>query len=518
MPIGIQTFRDIRDPKENYVYIDKTPEALKLTENGKYYFLSRPRHFGKSLFLDTLSEIFLGHKQHFEGLHIYDKYDWEQNYPVIKIDFTGGELSSRVFIENKITTNLKDNCEFNNVSFKESVENIDLGTMLASLIKTLYKKYNQKVVLLIDEYDKPIIDNITNKETALEARNILRGFYASIKACDQYLRFVFMTGVSKFSKLNLFSGLNNIQDITLNEKYATITGYTHNDLKESFTDYLDGIDLEKVKQWYNGYNYFGEPIYNPFDILLFLSENGKFSNYWWETGNPKFLIDILKKNKYYLPDLENIVVTKETLSAFDVEQIDIVALLWQTGYLTFDTEVGDESFLLYKMKIPNLEIQKSLNALFFDYLSNMSTQKTTHQLKIHNILKSKDFSSLETEIKSLFAAIPYHNYVNNNMGTYEGYYASVMYTFMASLGFLAYAEDTTNKGRADMTLTGPNEIVILEFKVDMPAENALHQIKTKRYYEKYLNHGKQIYFVGMHFSSDEKNVVSMVWEKMQTNT
>jgi len=516
LPIGKQTFRDIRDPKENYVYIDKTRDALNMIEDGSnYYFLSRPRRFGKSLFLDTLSEIFLGHKQHFEGLHIYDKYDWSESYPVIKIDFTGGGLSNTILIENSIRETLIANCKQYDINFERDIENIDVGSMLKRLINILYEKYNQKVVLLIDEYDKPIIDNITDKETALEARNILRGFYASIKACDQYLRFVFMTGVSKFSKLNLFSGLNNIQDITLNEKYATITGYTHNDLKESFTDYLEGIDLEKVKQWYNGYNYFGEPIYNPFDILLFLSENGKFSNYWWKTGNPKFLIDILKNNKYYLPNLENITVSEETLESFDVEHINIVALLWQTGYLTFDKEVGDENFLLYKMKIPNLEIQKSLNALFFDYLSNMSTQKTTHQLKIHNILKSKDFSSLETEIKSLFAAIPYQNYVNNNMGTYEGYYASVMYAFMASLGFLAYAEDTTNKGRADMTLIGPNEIVILEFKVDMPAEEALHQIKTKRYYEKYLNHGKQIYFVGMHFSSDEKNVVSMVWERFE---
>jgi len=432
LPIGIQTFRDIRDPKENYVYIDKTGIAYQMIENGKYYFLSRPRRFGKSLLLSTLSEIFKGNKEYFEGLYIYDKWNWEESFPVILINLGSGNYNTTDSINMSIIRVLDRNCILLDID-RDKCYSKNPGFYLGELIFHVYEKYHKKVVVLIDEYDKPVLDNIDNKDLSISARSILRSFYSAIKDNDQYLRFVFLTGVSKFSKLNLFSGLNNLEDITIDDRFATITGYTHDDLKEKFSDYTDGVDLEKVKKWYNGYNYFGEPVYNPFDILLFFSKGGEYNNYWWETGNPSFLIEILKQGKHYLPDLENIEVSREVLNAFDVGQIDIVALLWQTGYLTFDKKVQLLDEVNYKLKVPNLEIQKSLNALFFNYLTNLDRGYGAKKRQFIGSLLENNFNVFQQELKSLFAAIPYDNYVNNNISVYEGYYASVIFAFLSSL-------------------------------------------------------------------------------------
>jgi hypothetical protein len=515
LPIGIQSFREIRNPEENYVYIDKTDIAYQMIENGKYYLLSRPRRFGKSLFLSTLSEIFRGNKKYFEGLSIYDKWNWDEKFPVVEISFASGGYRSEEYIREIIYSILDENCQNLGVESETCYSKVP-GIYFQRLIRHAYKKYNQKVVVLIDEYDKPVLNNIGNENKAISysARDILRDFYSAIKDSDRYLRFVFLTGVSKFSKLNLFSGLNNLEDITIDDRFATITGYTHDDLKENFSDYTDGVDLEKVKKWYNGYNYFGKPIYNPFDILLFFSKGGEYKNYWWQTGNPSFLIEILKQGRYYLPDLENMVVSEEVLNAFDVGQIDIVALLWQTGYLTFDRKVDKQVRMYYKLKVPNLEIQMSLNALFFDYLANLGNTSLKKQSNAVDAILNHDLESLKKLLYSLFAAIPYDNYVNNNISVYEGYYASVVFTFLSSLGFEVRTEDHTNVGRVDMTMIGPDSIFIIEFKVDMPNESAIHQIETKKYYEKYLAENKNIYLIGIHFDSEERNIINFEWKSL----
>jgi hypothetical protein len=512
LPIGIQTFRDIRNPSDNYVYIDKTATALELIQSGRYYFLSRPRRFGKSLFLDTLSEIFKGSKHLFEGLEIYDKWDWADTSPVIRISFAVGDFSSLDGINFRIKSILDENC--NNLGIPQpAADMVQAGDYFKKVIRTVSEKYSVKVVILIDEYDKPILDNIhlDDKTPATDARSVLREFYSAIKDSDEFIRFVFITGVSKFSKLNLFSGLNNLNDITIDPDYATITGYTHADIQEQFTDYLGGVNLEKVKSWYNGYNYFGEPIYNPFDILLFFSKKASFSNYWWETGNPSFLIEILKKKKHYLPELENIVVSSGTLSSFDVESIDIVALLWQTGYLTFDKEIEEAGFKSYKMKVPNVEVMQSLNTLFIDYLTGLDARLTSKQLECVRAVISADMQRLEQSIRSLFASIAHQNYSNNPVAEYEGYYASVMFTFLSSLGFHAVAEETTNLGRIDLALKAENGVFLFEFKVDAKEEAALMQIKEKKYHEKHLG-SKPVYLIGMHFCSTERNISAFDWE------
>ncbi len=337
LPIGIQTFSEIIEG--NYVYVDKTFEAYELAINYKYVFLSRPRRFGKSLFLDTLKELFEGNKRLFEGLYIYDKWMWEEKYPVIKISWTG-DLSTLQKVEERAIDIFKKNQKRLGIE----CENIgNPSSCFNDLIQKTYEKYNQKVVILIDEYDKPILDVIEDMEQARINREFLSGLYSIIKDNDAYIRFAFLTGVSKFSRASIFSGLNMLTDISLNPRFGNICGYTQHDLETIFKPYLENVDMEKVKRWYNGYNFLKDNVYNPFDILQFISNNFLFRNYWFETGTPSFLIKLIKEKKYFLPSLSNLQVDDKILSSFDIEYMDLEVLLYQSGYLTID-EVIHMSF------------------------------------------------------------------------------------------------------------------------------------------------------------------------------
>ncbi|QEN05602.1 hypothetical protein EW093_13055 [Thiospirochaeta perfilievii] len=503
LPTGIQTFSKIRE--DNYAYVDKTRDIYNLINNGTYYFLSRPRRFGKSLLIDTISELFKGSKEYFKGLFIYDKWDWSIKYPVIKINFAAGTVRTPETLNSKINFILEDNCKRLGINYNKNID-------LYHLIQSAHEKYGQKVVVLVDEYDKPIIDAIKNKVVAAENREILGDFYSAIKASDEYVKFTMLTGVSKFSKVNLFSNLNNLTDITMNKTYGTITGYTQNDLETTFSKHLECANIKKVKRWYNGYNYFSEPIYNPFDILQFIFNDFIFKNYWWETGNPTFLIETLKKSNFYIPDIDRLIVKEETLNAFDVDKIDFIALLWQTGYLTFEKMEQFDSGIEYTMKIPNLEVKNSLNYLFLTYLTSGDTSLPNGS-EVSKILKEENIESLIINLKSLFSAIPYNNYVNNEIANYEGYYSSVIYTFLSSLGYFTVAEDVTNRGRIDLTLKTRSAIFIFEFKVDSK-EEAIKQIKERKYYEKYQVENKNIYIIGINFDSESKNILEYKWEKI----
>ncbi len=508
LPIGIQTFSKIIEGE--FTYVDKTSIAHALVKEGGYYFLSRPRRFGKSLFLDTLKDIFEGKKQLFKGLAIYDKWDWDDKYPVLRVSLGSGvekdinQLFPRLrWLLEDAEDDLKIKCNSKNpvVCFKE-------------LIKKAHEKYGKKVVILIDEYDKPILDNITDSKVARLMRDAMMNFYAVIKDNDAYIRFVFITGVSKFSKMNLFSGLNNLNDITLDEKYATICGYTHNDLRTEFKDLLEGADLEMVRKWYNGYNYLGEKVYNPFDILLFIDKGFRYENFWWETGNPSFLIDMLKEGEYFIPKLEHFLATKEVLNTFDVDHIELIALLWQTGYLTITEEISDDMGMSYQLGIPNKEIQLSLNSLFITYLTTQTAEKLSLQRSILQTIKSANPDGLKDALYTLFASIPYHNFTNNKLSDYEGYYASVVYAYLASLGMTIVPEDITNLGRIDLTLQYRDKVFIIEFKLSEKATgSALRQIKEKRYFEKYSS-SKEVYLIGIEFSREQRNIIGYEWEKM----
>jgi len=513
LPIGIQTFQKIRDKKENYIYIDKTDLALELINSSGYYFLSRPRRFGKSLFLDTLKNIFEGKKEFFEGLYIYNKWDWETTYPVIKISFGAGVIEDRADLDKRIFNIIKTNQE----KLQIECEDIkDARECFLQLIKLAYEKYNQKVVILIDEYDKPILDNITDKKLSQKIRDRLKNIYSVIKDSDQYVKFAFLTGVSKFSKVSLFSGLNNLEDISLNPNYATICGYTHEDIKEHFKERLFDIDMDELKKWYNGYNFLGEGVYNPFDILLFFSRNKIYSNYWFETGNPSFLIDILKEKQFFLPNLEDMKVNESNLSSFDIDYIKIETLLFQTGYLTIKEVKQRFNQRVYHLSYPNLEVKTALNEHIFEFLL---TDNTLDKTPIFDAIEFKDMKQFENAIRQLFAMLPNDSYRKNLMQNYEGYYANVIYAYFAGLGIEFIAEDTTNLGRIDLTIATPDmsQVYIIEFKVvDNKTQDAkaLEQIKEKKYYEKYMERAKEITLIGIEFSKEDRNISKFEWERM----
>ncbi|MEO1954129.1 MAG: AAA family ATPase, partial [Campylobacterales bacterium] len=469
LPIGISTLKEIIE--ENYLYVDKTEIAQKLIEDSKYYFLSRPRRFGKSLFLDTLRTIFDGDKEIFKGLYIYDNGYKFIKHPIIHISFGSGSFKTIKHLEQTVYEILDKNQRTLDVSCPNNFSN---AGCFKRLIEETYLKYKKRVVILIDEYDKPILDNIENTETAVENREFLKDFYSVIKDSDEFIKFVFITGVSKFSKVSLFSGLNNIQDITLNPNFATICGYTQKDVETVFEKHLKGQDFEKIKKWYNGYKFLGEGVYNPFDILLFISNNYIFENYWFSTATPTFLLKLIEKNNYFLPNLENIVKDSKMLNSFDVNYIELETLMWQTGYLTISkTTINYDDTPMYHLSIPNQEVKISLMGSIADFISKIENT-TLKKNEIYNTLLNNDFKEFEKIFYSLFASIPYNNFTGIKLYKYEGYYASVFYAYLKALGLDIVGEDVTNKGRIDLTIKMPNSIIIIEFKVD--GTDALKQI------------------------------------------
>ncbi len=525
LPLGIQTFEKIIEGE--YIYIDKSNIALDLIENNKYVFLSRPRRFGKSLFLDTLHNIFEGNQELFKGLAIYDKWDWETKYPVIKISFSGGvhnkeDLDRFLFSTiNIIKKDLEIECA--------SID--DMNLCFGELIRNAYEKHNKQVVILIDEYDKPILDNLSDTKEAIILRDRLRDFYTKIKDNDKYIRFAFLTGVSKFSKTSVFSGLNNITDISLNPKYGNICGYTQKDIDTTIKPYLDGVDMEKLKLWYNGYNFLGDKVYNPYGILQFIHNDNIFRNYWFESGTPTFLINLVKNNNYFLPNFEDLEKEENFINSFDIEELSLETIMFQAGYLTIDKVIQKRNKIKYKLVFPNIEVKLS----FFDYLLNKfaaNTKKISIADDLYDIFESGNLNELENIIKRLFASIAYNNFTNNDIEKYEGFYASVLYAYFASLGVDIIAEDVTNYGRIDLTIIFNNRTYIFEFKTTK--DDPLKQIKEKRYFEKYTSttlsnqslvesefkpevpalSEVEVYIIGIVFDPKERNVSDFEWEKI----
>ncbi len=503
LPIGIQTFAKIRE--DNHYYVDKTPLIFKLLEDGTHYFLSRPRRFGKSLLIDTIGELFAGKQSLFQGLFIHDIWDWSVNYPVIRLSFGGGVVQNRLDLDNKIQELL-------------SIVQKELGVecsqhsdqaCFAELIRNAHKKTGQRVVILVDEYDKPILDNLTRPEQAREIRDGLRNLYSVIKDCDAHVKFAMLTGVSKFSKVSLFSGLNSLRDITLSPKYSAICGYTDHDIDTIFAAELDGLDREKIRYWYNGYNWTGQSVYNPFDVLL-LFEERQFKAHWFETATPTFLIDILTQRGFFTPDLAAQQTNAELLSAFDVEQIGTEALLFQAGYLTIvRIEEPLPDYWIYVLGYPNHEVETCLNASLLSAFGLDGQKALQNRLGLLSLLKVNDFMGMESLFTAFFASIPHDWYRNNPIAQYEGYYASVFYSYFAALGLDIILEDTTNHGRIDMTVKFNAQIYLFEFKVVelVPNGKALQQLIDKNYAAKYQALNQPIHLIGVEFSKEARCVV-----------
>ena len=509
LPIGIQTFREVRE--DDCYYVDKTAYIRRLLDEGKHYFLSRPRRFGKSLFLDTLKDLFEGNEPLFEGLAIHDRWDWSVRYPVLRLSFGSGHFKEPGYLH----TNLM--AQLDAVERRADVSS-EYGTgpeRFGHLLEALHEQAGQRVVVLVDEYDKPILDALDTPEIARANRDYLRGLYAVIKDADAYIRFTFITGVSKFSKVSLFSGLNNLTDITIEPGYSAICGYTDRDLDTVFAPELPGLDREAIRDWYNGYGWLGdEPVYNPFDILL-LFRRRKFDSHWFETGTPAFLVETLFNRRVSSLALDDMVGSADLLSTFDVDDMATEALLFQTGYLTIreEEDLGGEP--LYRLGYPNREVRQSLNRSLLRYLVRDSSRQMANSVRLYRLLEANDFAGLETLFQAFFASIPYEWYTNNDIARFEGYYASVFYSYFAALGLDITVEDSTSHGRLDMAVRFNNNVYLFEFKVVETASEgaALAQLKERCYADKYRDLGQPVHLVAVEFSKDARNVAAFQVER-----
>lgn len=516
LPIGIQTFSEIIS--EDYCYVDKTEIISSLVSTTKYCFLSRPRRFGKSLLVSTLKSAFAGEESLFKGLYLEKNWDWSKQYPVISISFGRGIIQSREELDRRIIVRLDEVAS----AYSVILRNKDVSDRFFELIHGLYQQHNLPVVILIDEYDKPILDNIIDTDTATAIREGLKNFYSVIKDSDEYIKFAFLTGVSKFSKVNLFSGLNNLKDISLSPSTATLCGYTQSEIQDTFSEYLDGVDFAKLKRWYNGYNFLGEKVYNPYDVLLYL-DSKSFGNYWSETGNPGFLIDLIQSRQYHVPNLESVTATSKLIGSFDIDNITLEALLFQTGYLTIKEvhQMGDQTF--YTLSYPNQEVKMSLNDTILTYLVQAPEMFSETQPRLYKAITSGNPEAFKTVFHAFFASIPHDWYRKNQLANYEGYYASIVYCYFSAMGLDVVAEDSTNTGQIDLTVKTEDMVYIFEFKVvDKPtkANSALAQIKDKKYHEKYQGATGQryekVFLMGIEFDKNERNIVQFDWEEVSS--
>ena len=510
LPIGIQTFSEIR--QEGHYYVDKTPHILRLIDEGKYYFLSRPRRFGKSLLIDTMAELFEGRRSLFEGLHADSHWDWSCTYPVIRINFSDGVLHSRAALDEKIRELLDVEQQRHGISCR----NMSISGRFAELIRNLHQASAQRVVVLIDEYDKPILDNITEPDVARDMRDGLRDLYSVLKGQDAHLKFAMLTGVSKFSKVSLFSGLNNLRDITVAAEYSAICGYTDADVDTVFAPELSGLDRDEIRRWYNGYNWTGISVYNPFDLLLLFKER-LFRPYWFETGTPTFLVELLAQRATFTPELGQWVTMDSLLSTFDVDEISREALLFQSGYLTIASQFQMGARTEYTLKYPNQEVEASLNGALLQALTARSTETARQSGRLYRLLLTNDFAGLQALFTAFFASIPNDWYRSNRIANYEGYYASVFYSHFAALGLDIRLEDITNKGRIDMTVLFNGQVYLFEFKVveEAPQGRALQQIRDRGYADKYRARGEAIHLIGVEFSKEQRSVVGFEVETLE---
>ena len=507
LPIGIQSFARLRET-DSY-YVDKTPLIRDLIERGDHWFLSRPRRFGKSLLIDTLRALFAGEEALFEGLAIHDHWDWSVTHPVLRLSF-GGTYDGPDDIAHSLSAQLE---------LIEHAAGLDQDptpgpVRLQKLIYHLHHTTGQRVVVLVDEYDKPILDALHDPDRARANRESLRGIYGIIKDSAEHVRFVFVTGVSMFSKVSLFSDLNNLKDISLDPRFATLCGYTDADLDTVFAPELAGLDREAIRTWYNGYNWRGaDRLYNPFDVLL-LFEDREFYPYWFETGSPRFLFETLKRKSISPLDLEGCLADRSLVSKFDVDDISPEALLFQTGYLTITDEEKAGFNMLYRLDYPNQEVRISLNQGLLAYLGKTVTDVADQGRDLRSSLEANDFTGFAATLKAWLASIPYQWHATGDLARYEAWYASLLHMIFRSIGVDVRSEAATSHGRADMVVHLGGQVFILEFKMAASADDveaaldAAHaQMHERGYADTYC--GKTVHLVAIAWGREARNLLEV---------
>lgn len=503
-PIGIQNFQELREG--GYVYVDKTQYFHQLVTTGKYYFLSRPRRFGKSLMISTLQALFEGKKYLFKDLWIEDKWDFEETNPTIIFNFN--DMS---FVDIGVLKSINQSIHQEAQRHGITLESEGLGSLFSELIRAIHTKTGKKVAILIDEYDKPIVDFLDDSEKAAHHRDLLKSFYGILKPNDQHIKFLIFTGVSKFAKVSVFSDLNHLNDITIDGNYSGITGITQNELEYTFKDELITLPIlnkvtnkefyDDIKKWYNGYSWLGESVYNPFSLLNFFDKNGIFQNFWFSTGTPSWLIKQVMKRKEF--DFENFDASQSDLDTFQIDELNPIALLFQTGYLTIKSYSSRS--MLYTMGYPNQEVRTSLtDHLLQAYRGENTRSVLPYTYKLSEALENKDLDKVFSIINTVYSTLPYDLWQKEN----ERFYHAILHLTFTLLGTYIQSEIHTAEGRCDALVQTDKYIYAFEFKIDKTPKEALEQIKNKGYLKPYQESGKELIAVGVNFSKQLKGVES----------
>jgi len=511
LPIDLQSFEAINE--YNCLYVDKTMYIQKMLNQGIYFFISRPRRFGKSLMLSVLKCFFENKKEMFEELWIAKHANWQwEEYPVAILDFNIINHDTPEDLRNGLEDDLAETA----TKYAIEARGRSLQRKFRNLLVDISEKTGKPVVILIDEYDKPIITHLGKGEKALETakanRDLLKSFFGVLKGADvaPCTRFVFITGVSKFSRVSIFSDLNNLIDLTMDEEFAGMLGYTQKELETCFDEHIKKLaqetgksrsdTLDALKKYYDGYRFSERDmrVYNPFSVLRALN-NLKFKNYWFETGTPAFLINLLKQEKYNLPELEKLETEESIFSVYELENLRPEALLFQTGYITIKDFDEDIFILTY----PNHEVKKSfLKHLFQSFTRDMEASMRSKYVRLAKYLKNENFDKFFETINSIFASISYTLKIKKN----EAYFHTLFYLMVSASGVNAQSEVITSRGRIDLVIDLEDKIYIIEFKCGQSAEAGLKQIKKKGYAEKYKKIGKKLILMGINFSLENKNV------------
>ena len=514
-PIGMQTFSEIRE--EDFLYVDKTEYIYRMTHtSGKYFFLSRPRRFGKSLLVSTMQSYFEGKKELFKGLAV-DKLEKEwTEYPVLHFDMSGGKHMEPEQLELYLGYILKDQEK----KWGISEPRIGANNRLIDLINTAYEKSGKQVVVLIDEYDAPMLDVAHEKEQLDVLRNIMRNFYSPLKYSEAKLRFVFLTGITKFSQLSIFSELNNITNVSMHTEYAGICGITKEELLDKFDEDIDVLAgrlgltheqaLSKLKENYDGYHFTwpSSDIFNPYSLLNCLAE-GQMNSYWFGSGTPTYLLNMMRKYDFTPIDLgEQMDASKDDFDAATETMTTIMPLLYQSGYITIKNY--DPETELYTLALPNKEVRIGLyRSMLPHYLAAKSAMCNTTVAKMSALINKGNMDGALQLLKTFWETVPYCDNTD-----YEGHYQQTMYIIFALLtNFRILVEQHTFRGRTDITMETKDTIYVIELKFNKSAQEALDQINNKHYADAFALRGKTVEKIGMNFMIDEDKTIVLDWVK-----
>lgn len=509
-PIGIQDFVKLR--QGGFAYVDKTKFVYKLADEGSYYFLSRPRRFGKSLFLSTLEAYFLGRKELFEGLAIYDMEKEWKSHPIFYIDLNTANFRD----ENSLYEVLNSHVSVWEEKYGAREYETTLALRFKGVIARAAEKEGRGVVILIDEYDKPILQTLRNQELQEKHRSLLKSFYSVLKTQDRYIRFAFITGVTKFGKVSVFSDLNNLMDISMDQRYISICGMTQNELLYNFREGIEQLGeaygdteeetLNKLKIRYDGYHFEENTvgIYNPFSVLNTLAKL-RYKDYWFETGTPTFLVDLLKMHNYRLPDITREKVSGDVINSVDSMSTNPIPVIYQSGYLTI--KGYDERFKKYRLGFPNKEVEEGfLNFLLPLYTSAGNNSPFMVDEFVQDV-ESGNPERFMQRMKAFFADTSYQV-----VGNAELYFQNAMYLVFKIMGFYTQVERPTSDGRIDAIIQTPDYIYIIECKLDRTADEALRQINESDYAAPFAMDKRRIYKIGVNFSSQTRGVEQWIIE------